>query len=61
MSGDDQEKIKLLFLAFDDDGNGILSKKEFIQAVKKFAQHLDKVQAETLAKKVWNNFDLFVN
>lgn len=56
MSGDDGEKIKLLFLAFDDDGNGVLSYKEFLNAVKKFSQHLNKEEAETLVKKVRHYF-----
>jgi Ca2+-binding EF-hand superfamily protein len=53
MSGSDEEKIKLIFFAFDDDGNGILSYKEFKNATKKFASHLDKNEVENLVKKVW--------
>lgn len=59
MSGDESEKIKLLFLAFDDDGNGVLSYKEFLNAVKKFSQHLKKDEAETLVKKVLFSFFWF--
>lgn len=52
MGGSQDEKIKLLFTAFDDDGNGTLSHKEFLNATKKFASHLSKADAEALVKKV---------
>jgi len=37
MAGSVQEKIRLIFNCFDDDGNGVLSKDEFLKAAKRFS------------------------
>jgi len=56
MAGAVEEKIKLIFNCFDEDGNGILSKSEFASAAKRFSTKTDG-SGEAFAEKVFKACD----
>jgi len=55
MAGSVQEKIRLIFNCFDDDGNGVLSKDEFLKAAKRFSDTDKNVSA--FSEKVFKACD----
>jgi len=45
MTGNTEEKVRLVFNCFDDDGNGVLDKNEFKLAATRFSSQKDDIES----------------